>query len=94
MLLALIGLVLFLETRLFYLILPLERNFLSDSLLATIVMLQWGTLTAQLMGQGRKMPVMDALIAATALQHKLTLVTRNVSDFANTALDLINPWDQ
>ncbi len=38
MLLALIGLVLFLETRLFYLILPLERNFLSDRLLDIVVM--------------------------------------------------------
>jgi predicted nucleic acid-binding protein len=60
----------------------------------TTVMLQWGTLTAQLIRQGRKMPVMDALLAATALRHDLMLITRNVSDFSQTGVDLINPWDQ
>jgi len=59
----------------------------------TTVMLQWGTLTAQLRRQGRKMPVMAALLAATALRHKLILITRNVSDFTHTTVDLINPWD-
>jgi hypothetical protein len=35
----------------------------------------------------------DALIAATALVHRLTMVTRNVSDFRSIGLDLVNPWD-
>ena len=35
----------------------------------------------------------DALIAATALVHRLTMVTRNVSDFQSIGLDLLNPWD-
>jgi predicted nucleic acid-binding protein len=35
----------------------------------------------------------DALIAATALIHDLTLVTRNVADFAGTGARLLNPWD-
>lgn len=59
----------------------------------TTVMLQWGTLTAQLRRQGRKMPVMAALLAATALRQKLILITRNVSDFTHTTVDLINPSD-
>jgi len=35
---------------------------------------------------------LDALIAATALAHGLTLATRNVRDFADTGVDLLDPW--
>lgn len=35
----------------------------------------------------------DALIAATALVHRMTVVTRNVSDFQSTGVPLLNPWD-
>lgn len=35
----------------------------------------------------------DALIAATALVHGLTVVTRNIADFDKTGVRLINPWD-
>lgn len=38
-------------------------------------------------------PVRDALIAATALVHALTVVTRNVADFAPTGVRLLNPWE-
>lgn len=37
-------------------------------------------------------PVRDALIAATALVHGLTLVTRNVADLAPTGAKILNPW--
>ena len=37
-------------------------------------------------------PVRDALIAATALVHDLTLVTRNVADFKRTGARLLDPW--
>ena len=36
----------------------------------------------------------DALIAATALVHGLTVVTRNVSDFKSSGVPLLNPWDE
>ncbi len=36
----------------------------------------------------------DALIAATALVHGLTVVTRNVSDFMSSGVPLLNPWDE
>lgn len=38
-------------------------------------------------------PVMDSLIAATALVHGMTLVTRNVADFLSSGVPIINPWD-
>ena len=39
-------------------------------------------------------PERDALIAATALVHKLTVVTRNENDFVPTGVQVINPWDK
>jgi len=38
-------------------------------------------------------PAHDALIAATAIVHGLTVVTRNIADFAPTGVPLINPWE-
>jgi predicted nucleic acid-binding protein len=37
-------------------------------------------------------PVQDGLIAATALVHGMTVVTRNSADFASTGVKLLNPW--
>ena len=42
---------------------------------------------------GRPLPAIDGLLAATALQHDLTLVTRNTKDFSALDVRLINPWD-
>jgi toxin FitB len=39
-------------------------------------------------------PYGDALIAATALVHGMTIVTRNVADFASTGVPLVNPWQE
>jgi hypothetical protein len=38
-------------------------------------------------------PYRDGLIAATALVHGMTIVTRNVTDFQATGVALLNPWD-
>ena len=51
---------------------------------------RWGRLLAS---AGRQLPAVDSLLAATALQHDLTLVTRNTVDFAGTGVRLINPWN-
>ena len=50
----------------------------------------WGQLMAR---AGRPLPAIDGLLAATALQHGLTLVTRNTRDFDGLPLSLFNPWD-
>lgn len=52
------------------------------------IALRWGELSAQ-----RSRPVADALIAATALVHNLAVVTRNVADFADTGVAVVNPWE-
>jgi tRNA(fMet)-specific endonuclease VapC len=60
----------------------------------TPVMLVWGQLTADLEKQGRRMPAIDSLIAATCLQTRLDLVTRNERDFAHSGVAVVNPWEQ
>jgi len=55
-------------------------------------MVLWGNLICQLEQNGRPLPAMDSLIAAIALQHSLSLVTRNEKDFAGTGVIIINPW--
>ena len=54
---------------------------------------QWGVLAARIKRSGGSLDVPDGLIAATALVHGLTLVTRNVDDFAATGVPIVNPWD-
>ena len=39
-------------------------------------------------------PFRDGLIAATALEHNLVVVTRNLTDFEATGVRLLNPWQQ
>ena len=53
---------------------------------------RWGIVTAQSMAKGLPLPVIDGLIAATALVHGFTVVTRNVSDMQAFGVLLFNPW--
>jgi predicted nucleic acid-binding protein len=53
---------------------------------------RWGVLTAEAKGRGRTVSVVDGLLAATALHHNLTIVSRNVADFAGTSVPVISPW--
>jgi predicted nucleic acid-binding protein len=55
---------------------------------------RWGHLAVRAKQQGMAVKVVDAVIAATALEHRLTFVTRNVKDFAGLGVVLLNPWDQ
>ena len=66
----------------------LQREFADRVLPVTQdVALEWGRLSA-----GNPPPVIDGLIAATALVHGLTVVTRNVADFEPTGVPLLNPF--
>jgi predicted nucleic acid-binding protein len=54
---------------------------------------RWGLLTARRQLAGVPLSITDGLIAATALHHGLTVVTRNVKDFADLGVPLLNPWE-
>ena len=55
------------------------------------VMTEWGKTRAK---SKRTMPIIDSLIASTAVTHHMILVTRNVKDFEDVeGIMLLNPWD-
>lgn len=53
---------------------------------------RWGLLSGQAKASGVLLPVIDGLLAATALHHNLTFVTRNTNDVKLTGLSVLNPW--
>lgn len=52
----------------------------------------WGSLVAGARRRGRSLPTIDSMLAATALSHELTMVTRNVADFDGLGIEVHNPW--
>jgi toxin FitB len=54
---------------------------------------RWGVLDGECQLRGTPLNTADGMIAATALEHNLALVTRNEKDFDLLGLDLFNPWD-
>lgn len=78
------------------------RNWLGEELLVRFrdklvpldadVLIAWGKLTARLEAEGRILPAIDSLLAASALHGGFTLVTRNEADFEGTGVSLHNPW--
>jgi toxin FitB len=52
----------------------------------------WAQMTVQAETQGKSMAAFDSIIAATARANDCTLVTRNVRDFANAGIKVLNPW--
>ncbi len=55
--------------------------------------LLWGKTHGRLLNSGRPIPLMDSLIAATALRHNMILVTRNRPDFTPVGVDVFDPWE-
>ncbi len=53
---------------------------------------RWGVLEGQRQLIGRPLNAPDGQIAATAIEHNLTLVTRNVKDFSGLGVEVFNPW--
>ncbi len=54
---------------------------------------RWAVLSARAQRRGAPLAVIDGLIAATALEHDLILVTRNVRDFLDLGVSIFNPWE-
>ncbi len=56
------------------------------------VALTWGVIEGESANNGRPLPVIDALIGATAVTHNLTVVTRNERDIRGTGARILNLW--
>ena len=54
---------------------------------------RWGLLAAQAKRKGIALPIMDGLLAATALHYNLTVVSRNASEFTSSQVPVVNPWE-
>jgi predicted nucleic acid-binding protein len=58
-----------------------------------VVASTWGEIAGTALKRGRPLAAIDALIAATALRHGLTVVTRNLSHFLGSGVPILNPWE-
>ena len=65
------------------------ETFFADHVIGinTAIAMDWGAIN-----DGRSLPVIDSLLAATARVRKLTLVTRNVRDIEPMNVPCFNPW--
>jgi len=54
--------------------------------------LRWARLVVDLKKKGHILPLLDSMIAATALQHDLTVATRNTRDFQKAGVKVLNPF--
>ena len=64
-------------------IIPLDNDIINT----------WATICGQSEAKGQKLPIIDSLIAATAYQYNLIVVTRNISDFTFPSIEVFSPWE-
>ena len=56
--------------------------------------LVWGKMYGEFERKGIVRPAFDSLLEATALEHDLIFVTRNVKNFQNSQVTILNPWEE
>ena len=66
-----------------------ERRILN---IDTEVAVHWGRLIGEAESRGKRLPVIDSLIAAAAAVHNLTVVTRNIADLEECSVRVLSPW--
>lgn len=83
-----------LRPRLLQAVTALESRFYGRILsVSDTIVLRWGTISGEVKRQSGHSPsVIDTMLAATALEHNLYLVTRNVADVALSGAIVFNPW--
>jgi predicted nucleic acid-binding protein len=54
---------------------------------------RWGLLAANAKRKCKPLSSIDGLLSATAIHHNLTIVSRNISDFAHAQVPVVNPWE-
>ncbi len=79
-----------LENFLHALVIRFDRRVIS---LDTAILRRWARLTGVLEIRGRVLPVIDSLLAATALEYDLMIITRNTADFEDTDIEILNIWE-
>lgn len=80
-----------LETWLFDELVPSFQNRLLG--IDRKLMTTWAKMNAELKAKGMNRQSFDSLIEATALHNQLILVTRNVKNFQNSQVTILNPWE-
>lgn len=72
----------------------LARRFEGRILNIDVAVVQgWGAMVGASERRGRPLPVIDSLIAATAIAHNLRVVSRNAPDFERCGVECVNPWE-